>query len=410
MKRQLIFCFSFLLSAAVNAETTPQRITGINIEPHDSAWYAEQSKAWLEEAKRNPLDEFAWKYYFMATSYLSRWENGDNTGIDAAMDVIEENIKDTYTYNYCKYRQLRDKEDVPSDTADSYIRKAMEMLPAKKDFFDYDVLTFFCATKKDCPLLKEIAREYYNSGLCSPYALNYSRNELRSMPSDAIYIGTCDVDLIPKWVLTYGNEEFTGTYSIVQNMLLDSVYLAKVCNDLGIKEKFQFPDYYKYYSPSANVSAFVLHTIQNFLREKTGRPIYFSRLNPVPDAPWNDFLYSEGLVYKYATEDYENDSVYINNMEHVYDLASMLKHAKDDIWNVSNQLAVQYIYTLNTMLYAYAERKDKIHAKWIYNMAKEIAKGTNWTREQKKELLGESELLYQCAMNGDDPATLFEDE
>ena len=388
----------------------PQKITGINVEPHDSAWYAEQSMAWLEKAKQNPQDELAWKYYFMATSYLAKWSDGDDTNVDVAMSLIEDNIKDTYTYNYCKYRYLRNKADVSSEIANGYIRNAMKMLPLEKDFFDYDVLTFFCATHKDCPLLSKISREYYDSGLCSPYALNYSRNELRCIPSNAIYVGTTDVDLIPKWVLINGNGEYSGVYCIVRDMLLDSVYLDKVCDDLCVKEKFTKPEYCNDFYQITSASSMVLDSIMKFLQDKTGRPMFFSSLNYTPDEPWTAFLYDEGLVYRYTTGDYSDDSVYINNLEHVYDLKSMVKPAKDDIWNASNHLAAQYILALNTVLYTYAEQKDKKKAKWSYDIVKEIVKGMNLTKEEKREVREESDLLYKCAMEGGDPESLYEEE
>lgn len=415
MKRVLFIVIVLALSVLANAQTVPQTITGINVEPHDSAWYAEQSEAWLKEARQNPQNELAWKNYFMATTYMARCSEGDTTSIDAAMNLLEENIKDTYTYNYCKYRQLRGRADVPVSDADAYAYKAMKMLPEKKDFFDYDILTYFCAIHDDCPLLKTIAREYYNSGICSPYALDYSRNELRSIPSNALYIGSADVDIIPKWVLQYGNDEFTGVYCIMRDALTDSVYLSKVCRDLGIKEKFTFQNgsYYSalpdgYY---ARLNYLItMHDILKFLQEKSGRPLYFSRFNPISDAPWNDYLYVEGLVYKYSTEDYANDDVYINNLEHVYDLAAMMEPAKDDIWDNSNQLAAQYIFALNTVLYAYAERKDKEHAKWAYNMIQDIVKGLGWPDDYKEELQHEGELLYQCAKKGIDPSTIYDEE
>lgn len=219
MKKHIIFFTCLLLATTTLAQVRPQPITGINVEPHDSAWYADQAQAWLAEAQRNPANNQAWKYYFMATVYMARESKGDSASVDAAMDLLEHNIKDTYTYNYCKYRQMRDKVDVPLDVAESYLRKAMEMVPEKKDFFDYDLLTYFCATHDNCPLLNSIATEYYNSDVISQYALDYSRNELNSIPSNAIYIGTTDLDIIPKWVLQYGNNEFKDICCIIRDAL-----------------------------------------------------------------------------------------------------------------------------------------------------------------------------------------------
>lgn len=400
MKKHIIFFTCLLLATTTLAQVRPQPITGINVEPHDSAWYADQAQAWLAEAQRNPANNQAWKYYFMATTYMARKSKGDSVSVDAAMDLLEHNIKDTYTYNYCKYRQMRDKVDVPLDVAEGYLRKAMEMVPERKDFFDYDLLTYFCATHDDCPLLNSIATEYYNSDVISQYALDYSRNELNSIPSNAIYIGTTDLDIIPKWVLQYGNNEFKGNYCIIRDALFfDNDYRKMVFANLGITEEYE-P--YTQFKSRDEYSTYTLGLL-SFIIEKSGRPVYFSGLNVNASDPWHEDLWYEGLVYRYSEDSYDVNSVRQNNIEHVYDWQTAKRPAMNDRWANSKSLAGLYLHVLTNALYFSAKEGNKAKAKYYHDIATTIGKGITDNEEELKQLLCDCDIFYDCIKNWIDP-------
>ena len=400
MKKQLLLCICLLLSAVVHAQVTPQPITGVNVERYDSAWYADQAQAWLKVAQASPQDELAWKYFYMASSYKENYSENDSTSADTAMKLLEENIKGSYTYYYCKYRNERLKPEVPTSVSDGYIRKALELLPENKDFFDYDVLTYFCATHDNCPQLSALATEYYKSGILSPYILDFTRNELRGMPANTIYMGFVDSDLNPKWVLKYGNNEFTGVDCIYLGLLTnDSTYRKKVIADLGIKEDYPLPAEFETWEEYENGMLGLLR----FLQEKTGRPIYFSSSNLDNRNPWYVHLWYEGLAYRFTEDDYDVAEVRRNNVEHIYDWKTAQRPVKEDSWYVSKALAAKYLYVLHNALYVYAKEGEKAKAKRYHDIAAAIGRGIADSDEELKELLYECDMLYDCAKNGIDP-------
>ncbi len=384
--------------SAADKKVKPQRFLGIVPEPHEYEWYSEQAQAWTEETRKDPSSEQAWKYCFMSAYYMAQTNLEDTLLVDSIVSDMELHIKDTYTYNYCKYRQTIGK-DVPEETANSYAYKALEMLPKEKDFFDFDVMLFFCATHKNCPQLKSLATDYYKSGIYSPYILDFTRNELRAIPSNAIYIGNGDINMIPKLVLSYGNNEFTGISCINFNMMTYEDGLSTICDELGITDRFHFPEFYE----SRIEYLDTIHSVIRFIKEKTGRPIYFAVHNSIDDAPWNKYLYNEGLSYKYSEEDYDILSVIQHNLESIYDLKTMQQPSVKDTWDASNSLALVYVIAVRYALYGYAQQQDKQHAKWAYNIGKKIISGTSYDKENKESFLEDLTPLYECAMKGLNP-------
>lgn len=397
-------CFGTI--GAAGKKVKPQLFLGMVPEPHEYEWYSEQALAWASETRKNPLSEQAWKYYFMSAYYMAQTNIEDTLLVDSIVNDMEAHIKDTYTYNYCKFRQTIGMKDVPGEVAYSYAYKALEMLPKEKDFFDFDVMLAFCATHKNCPQLQALATEYFNSGIYSPYVLDFTRNELRAIPSNAIYIGNADVNIIPKWILCYGNNEFTGIYGINFNMLTYEDGLSKICDDLGITDCFHFPETYETREEYLDT----IHSVIRFIKEKTGRPIYFTTQNSIDDAPWNEYLYHEGLSYKYSEEDYDILPVIQHNLESVYDLKTMQQSSVKDAWYASDNLALEYVIAVSYALYGYAKQHDKPHAKWAYNIGKKIISGINYDKEGKKYFLEDLTPLYECAMKGLDPEELYHDE
>lgn len=388
-----------LSSAHAQLTAEPQPITGLYVEKHEPQWYAEQAALWNAKVLASPTDERAWKNYYMATTYAELYEANDTVSADLAFGELENAIPDTYTYYYCKYRNQRDRDGVAPEVADSYLRKALEMLPKKMDFFDYDVMTFFCATHDNCPKLKQIATSYLNSGLYSPYVLDYSRNELRSCGPDGIYIAHLEPLLISKWVLINSTEEFKDNYCIYYDMLSDAQYVEKVFRDLGVTE--DIPTEFSQYGSTG------IPMIIKALYNRTMRPVYFGFGTIDENSMLYKDVYPEGLVDRLSKEEYDFQDKITSHLEQAIDHKAMCQPASADKWQCSNQLAMGYANMLTQAIYYYAVNSNKAKAEWAYKMLTDIVNATTYDDEQKKAILSNADLYIDSARKGIDPYTVI---
>ncbi len=349
MKRISFSIVLSMVSLVCLAQPKPEKFLGIAAVQQDSVYYANQAEAWHNEILKNPKDETAWKYYYMSKYYLTWFEEESEESInpmDVIMDEISKNIPDTYTYYFCKYRETRRNDDNKE-----YADKAISLMPAEKDFFDYDNFLFYLYFHNRMDEMRKMAKDYYNSGIYSEYILESTRNELAEMEPNAIFVGKTDIDIIPKLLLIYGNNEFTDKSIIIGgDFLFDDHYLEQTFKNLGIKESFeievdedfasQFEDReeldefmagYEYYSYDT------IHFIYKFIMSHTNRPMYFSKININSWDPSYDYFNDEGCAFRYRSSD---DALSLedclekikNNYENVDKLDFLKRHSVDERW------------------------------------------------------------------------------
>jgi len=402
MKKNFLAIALSIISTLCVAQVKPEKFLGIAVNEEDSVYYANQAEAWHNEIKQNPRNETAWKYYYMASHYEAMYQEIYDSGMmDSLMEDMSKHIPGTYTYYYCKYRESRGES-----IAKEYAEKALQMLPADKDFFDYDNWVAYLFFQNRTSELKQLAKEYYNSGIYSDYVLESSRNELAGMERNAIYVGTTDMDIIPKLLLIYGNEEHTDK-SIIKggSDLLDSDFQDLTFKHLGLNEKFEIEVDEEFASQFENdeeldeyMGAYkydsydTIHFIYKFIMDHTGRPLYFSRMNLMGYEPWIGNLMGEGFALKYhkLSEGVTKSNVLEKlkyNCENVYKMDFLKRRVVDERCNCCYSFASIWNDVLSWLCVKYKKDGNEKKFKETNELMRSIYEGMDYDDFQIKELM-----------------------
>ena len=378
MKKKVItLCLASLACVfGTMAQTRAVRVECPIVTEKDFVSYVEQKEAWREAARRNPQDEEAWLNYYNAARYMAWYQEEDSTARQVVREM-EAAIPDSYTFNYCAYRESTSGKGYGD--AHAYAEAALAKLPAEMQFFDYDQWVCYLAMQGDEQRMKPLAKRYFDSGIYSEDVLRYSYNELAGMDKGGIYIGSGDVTIIPKWLIQEGMGMYRDKTIVCAPFLMVKEYREWLFGKLGIelpqlKEITCAEDY------DANQV-----TLLNAIIGKYGNKVYFSPLNINDNSYWKEHLYNEGLLLKYSAKAYDNMAVKRRNVEERYMLEYLLVSFRPD-WTAGQRLSANYAVLLADLLPYYAKH-DQRRYDWLMRLLVSGVTNTSFDEDKKQEYM-----------------------
>lgn len=339
-------------------------IKGIVVEDFDADWYREQYEGWLEQAEKDPKDEYAWKNCYRAKHYellLSLPYSLENKAISdsiktSLLEKIKKNIPDTYSYYACAYLNYGNKEDG---------EKALQLIPKEKTFQDYNNWICFqiCYDYKN---YHAFAKEFYDSGLYSKELLQTNLNELNCMEEGSIFVGNGDATIIPKWLIQDGMGKHKDKIMICYSFILVPEYCKSIYEELGIGEVPKLPEIRTYEDIDKNNQYII-----NDIAEKTGRTLYFSRYNPdYCHSLWinRGSLYDIGLIYidspNAPIDIYKEQERFFNSTDFSY----LDKPLRKDAWSNDIRLSLAMTSNFVDLMRKYHDDGDTVNYQKIRNM------------------------------------------
>ena len=376
MKRVLVIASLALLGLGAMAQTKTIKVESPIVTEKDFVWYVEQKEAWKALTEKNPQDETAWLNYYNAARYMA-WSHEEDTTARQAVREMAQAIPDSYTFNYCAYRESASGKGYGNPK--TYAEAALAKLPADMQFFDYDQWVCYLAMQGDEARMKPMAKRYFDGGIYSEAVLRYSYNELAGMDEGGIYIGNGDATIIPKWLIQEGMGMHKDKTIVCASFLVLEEYREWLFKKLDIalpelKEITSAEDY------DDNQVALI-----NAIIGKYGNKVYFSPLNLNVNNHWEKNLYNEGLVLKYSKKPYDNLAVKRRNVEERYMLEYLLVSFRPD-WTAGQRLSANYAVLLADLLPYYA-RHDQKRYDWLMQRLVNGITNTSLNEEKKQEYL-----------------------
>jgi len=367
-----VIAFAFAIGAM--AQTKAVKIESPIVSEKDFMWYVEQKEAWKDIATKNPQDETAWLNYYNAARYMAWYQQEDSTAKQVVHEM-EAAIPDSYTFNYCAYRESVSGKGygVPK----TYAEAALAKLPNEMQFFDYDNWVCYLAMQGDEARMRPLAKRYFDSGIYSETVLRYSYNELAGMDEDGIYIANGDAAIIPKWLIQEGMGKHKDKTIVCMPFLAVKEYRDWLCRKLDIVDPIHEEPYWTDESCRA-----LLQTII----DRYGSKVYFSTTTPASVSdPWKQNLYNEGLLLKYSKKPYDNLAIKRRNVEERYMLEYLLVSFRPD-WTAGQRLSANYAVLLADLLPYYAKHDQKRYD-WLIRLLVCGIMNTSLSEERKQEFM-----------------------
>ena len=367
-----VIAFAFAIGAM--AQTKAVKIESPIVSEKDFMWYVEQKEAWKDIATKNPQDETAWLNYYNAARYMAWYQQEDSTARQVVREM-EAAIPDSYTFNYCAYRESVSGKGygVPK----TYAEAALAKLPNEMQFFDYDNWVCYLAMQGDEARMRPLAKRYFDSGIYSETVLRYSYNELAGMDEDGIYIANGDAAIIPKWLIQEGMGKHKDKTIVCMPFLAVKEYRDWLCRKLDVVDPIHEEPYWTDESCRA-----LLQTII----DRYGSKVYFSTTTPASISdPWKQNLYNEGLLLKYSKKPYDNLAIKRRNVEERYMLEYLLVSFRPD-WTAGQRLSANYAVLLADLLPYYA-RHDQKRYDWLMRLLVCGIMNTSLSEERKQEFM-----------------------
>ena len=375
MKRIFLLAALAITVLRASGQTKAEEIKSPIVSEQDADYYTVQTDLWRDIAISNPKDEQAWKNYFRAAWY-KKWYNKADTTANDVLREMEKAVPGSYIYNYACYRKYMGMEE-----SHLYARAAMKQLPETMDQHDYDIWFCYAAQVGDEENMERIAKRYYNSGLYSPYVLQYNYNELQGMEENGIYIGNGDAILIPKWIMQYAKGLHRDKAIVCMSFLALKHYREYIFRKLDV----EMPEF-KEAKTQADYDENVFRAVEA-LRKGTKRPTYFSSFNGVEiNKPWEDKLYNEGLTLKYSDKPYDNFAVKRSNVEERYLLEYLIESFSPNKWDSGNRLNANYVVMLSDLLDYYKKNNQKRY-KWLRKLLLSALNGSEIEEERKQKMM-----------------------
>lgn len=376
-KRMMTSLVCLTLVITLQAQVKAIRVESPLVTEKDSAWYVEQKDAWKNIVQKNPQNEQAWLNYYNAARYMA-WFGQKGTLAQQVVGEMEKAIPESYTFNYCAYRESisgRGYGDVHL-----YAEAALAKLPDDMQFFDYDNWVCYLAMQGDEQRMSQMAKKYFNSGIYSEAVLRYNYNELAGMDEGSVFIANGDAVVIPKWLIQEGMKEHRDKTVVCVSFLVVKEYREWLFRKLGLelpalKDPQTAEDY------DANERAMLQAIIDHY-----GNKVYFSSTTP-PEImePWKQNLYNEGLTLKYSKKPYDNMTVKRRNVEERYMLEYLLVPFRPE-WTAGQRMSANYAVVLADLL-PYYSKHDKNRYNWLKRLLENGVKNTSLDEERKQDIL-----------------------
>lgn len=374
LKKVIVSTFALAFAIGAMAQTKAVKIESPIVSEKDFMWYVEQKEAWKDIATKNPQDETAWLNYYNAARYMAWYQQEDSTAKQVVHEM-EAAIPDSYTFNYCAYRESVSGKGYGDPK--NYAEAALAKLPNEMQFFDYDNWVCYLAMQGDEARMRPLAKRYFDSGIYSETVLRYSYNELAGMDEDGIYIANGDAAIIPKWLIQEGMGKHKDKTIVCMPFLAVKEYRDWLCRKLDIVDPIHEEPYWTDESCRA-----LLQTII----DRYGSKVYFSTTIPASVSdPWKQNLYNEGLLLKYSKKPYDNLAIKRRNVEERYMLEYLLVSFRPD-WTAGQRLSANYAVLLADLLPYYA-RHDQKRYDWLMRLLVCGIMNTSLSEERKQEFM-----------------------
>ena len=323
--------------------------------PSHLDWYRAQKDAWQVELKKDKRNEKAWENYWVACNAeyqeakLVWWKDSlqvqrlrrEQHGI---VKKMKKWIPDTRTY----YRHLLDLE---TDEGKREVIQQKILSIKRTSERDYISDLTYYHHKKDMDKIKELAREWYDSGLFSHAFLFYFYNECSGLKKDAILVSDLNLGTYYRYLLQYGIGLFTDVKVVDVADLRNPTQESQLWQEVGIDVQ-TLPDAKTVRCPGLW-----------YFAEKEKRPVYYTHFFYRRDLleEMKDSLYSEGLVFRYSSKPYNNLAATRKNFEQNY-LLDYLRHPLiEDQSHFSSGIHIlgNYIIAFSPLLRFYQMSGDK---------------------------------------------------
>ena len=340
-------------------------------KPH--SYYVEQAQLWWKEIEKDKTNEMSWYNYFRAnrnahgTAGWSKDFVNESAYLKLGPDIVkllEENIPNTFTYNYVVWIQRGF-----DPTKGSYLLKAYEMNP------DFEGIHATMITYTDCIFdfekRKEVNKKWFERNEMSPGLLNYGYNVLMSLDSNSIIFTQHDNDTYPLWMLQDVKNIRTDVTVLNFDMLLVKSYRDKVFekyNIIELEDEF-------YESNPYNLEAVLTHILENY---KGNRPIYVGlTATPKYYQTHKDKMYISGLALKYSEKPVDLVELNKNLIENsfLFDYLS-IQLTNDKNQNNVNNLNINYLKCFEIVYKDYVSKKQIDKVDKIRNLAILIAENS----------------------------------
>lgn len=154
-KRMVVGLVGIFFALGTMAQTKALKVESPMVTEKDFMWYVEQKNVWKDVVRRNPLDEVAWQNYYNAARYMS-WYNQEDTTARQVVREMEATIPDSYTFNFCAYRESSSGKGFGDPKV--YAEAALARLPEELQFFDYDNWVSYLAMQGDETRMSQMAK------------------------------------------------------------------------------------------------------------------------------------------------------------------------------------------------------------------------------------------------------------
>lgn len=280
----------------------PGLVDFISFSPCGKEWFQAQRDAWKPALDKDMRNERVWENYYLACQGI--W-NGDTLlwkkEQPRLMKKMKKYIPDTRVY----YKALDNKIMIPDKEEREAVERKIISLQRTSEWDYRDDISYY-RRHGQMDKAREVAREWFDSGLYSRSILNYYYNVFAGLEKNAIL-----VEKGPEWtycvLLQYGVGLFKEVEIVDLSELMYPETESEFWKTKGIDVQ-EFPSRDEVKCPGAW-----------YFTEKEKRPVYiqFSG-NRYNVEKMKDFLYSEGLVFRYSLQPYDNMAVLRRNYEQIY--------------------------------------------------------------------------------------------
>lgn len=384
MKLHYLLIINLLLIPVFIFGQKPENQISFAQESKPHSYYVEQAELWWKEIEKDKTIEMSWYNYFRAnrnaqgTAGWSKDFVNESQYLKTGPDIVkllEENIPNTFTYNYVVWN-----ERGFDPTKGSYLLKAYEMNP------DFEGIHATMITYTDCIFdfekRKEVNEKWFERNEMSPGLLNYGYNVLMSLEPNAIIFTQHDNDTYPLWMLQDVKKIRTDVTVLSFDMLLVKSYRDKVFDRHNIRELEK--EFYE--SNPYNLEAVLTHILGNYTGD---RPIYVGfTVTPKYYQSHKEKMRISGLALRYSEKPIDLLDFNKNLIENGFYLDYLsLQLTNDKNQNNVNNQNRSYLKCFEIVYKDYLSNKQFNRADKIRTLAIQIAKnsGDNELIEKVKQ-------------------------
>lgn len=365
---------SILLIPALLFGQKPERQISFAQESKPHSYYVQQAELWWKEIEKDKTNEMNWYNYFRANRNAqgtAGWSEDyvkESPFLKLGPDIvklIEENVPNTFTYNYVVWT-----ERGFDPTKGSFLLKAYEMNPEFEGI--HSTMITFTDCIFDFEKRKEVNKKWFERNEMSPGLLDYAYNVLMSLEPNSILLTEHDNDTYPLWMLQDVKGIRTDVTVINFDMLLVKSFREKVF------EKYQIDQLATEYDESSylNHKSLISHILNNY---NNTRPLYIAQTaNPDYTQPFSNKIFVSGLALRYSTKPVDLTNFNKNLFENQFHLDYLsIQMTNDNNQNNVNHQNKNYLKCFSIVYKEYISKGQIEKANKIGLLALQIAECSN---------------------------------